>query len=36
MATSTPTTTTAPTKYEWIIIVPDHEGAVERRMEVRP
>ncbi|KAA6414427.1 MAG: hypothetical protein FRX48_01176 [Lasallia pustulata] len=25
----------AATKHEWIVILPDHEGALERRMQVR-
>ncbi|TKA66303.1 hypothetical protein B0A49_06944 [Cryomyces minteri] len=28
--------TSGPAKHEWICILPDHEGALERRMEVRP
>ncbi|KAK5140662.1 hypothetical protein LTR04_002895 [Oleoguttula sp. CCFEE 6159] len=28
--------TSSPAKHEWICILPDHEGALERRMEVRP
>ncbi|KAI9712516.1 MAG: hypothetical protein M1812_006825 [Candelaria pacifica] len=25
----------APTKHEWIVILPDHEGVLEQRMKVR-
>lgn len=34
------TTSTAPSKpklkHEWIVIIPDYEGALEKRMSVRP
>jgi len=23
-------------KYEWVVIIPDHEGVLDKRMEVRP
>jgi hypothetical protein len=26
----------APEKIDWLIILPDHEGALAKRMEVRP
>jgi len=29
-------TSTLPSKFEWIVILPDHEGALETRMKVRP
>jgi hypothetical protein len=25
-----------PVKHEWIVILPDHEGALQSRMKVRP
>lgn len=27
---------TAPQKYEWMVIIPDHGGVLDKRMEVRP
>jgi hypothetical protein len=27
---------TAPSKFEWLVILPDHAGVLEKRMEVRP
>lgn len=25
-----------PKKFEWLVILPDHEGAIEKRLAVRP
>src|SRR6266536_5991827 len=33
MASSSPA---APEKFEWLVILPDNEGALPKRMEVRP
>jgi hypothetical protein len=35
MATANPITVPAG-KFEWIVIVPDYENKLEKRMEVRP
>jgi len=26
----------APGKYEWLVVIPDHGGVLDKRMEVRP
>lgn len=36
MASSTTTNTAPTTKHEWIVILPDHSGALQRRMDARP
>ncbi|KAI9650700.1 hypothetical protein NHQ30_000722 [Ciborinia camelliae] len=28
--------TTPPTKHEWLVILPDHEGVLQKRLEARP
>jgi hypothetical protein len=33
--TRTMSTTTAPEKFDWLVILPDHEGVLAKRMEVR-
>jgi hypothetical protein len=35
-AMSTAASTSAGRKYEWLVVVPDFPGALEKRLEVRP
>jgi hypothetical protein len=36
MANSSAATTAAPRKYEWLVVIPDIPGTLEKRLAVRP